>query len=383
MGLANIYLPGLEHQEKYAVTAHPSTSTHPIKEKRQHKLYEREGNHFLFQMYGQGIKKDDTSQTENVTATMQKVDIPDGETGVTFMNNVVHWLQQKILEALSVGYCFASGNNEYLPSFEWKRDMGEPSLWIRNNHLVLNYKKPKPYFAVNLKIALQMGWIVAIAENTYKIGPNLLRHPYDNDWSKEKLSPNTDSTSLFTFGDYLHAYQGIVYFSMAYDWQFINLNKAYEDAITHTYDPMALWDNTFAWLMDKQDSWKKISGIVGLDYVKLEISPHIWNKKAMSMWLKKQGNQYKAIWEWDMQRLPKGEAFFLILETYQIDKTLFDNTTITVTPVGKWMFLRSVYTGKYVNRQQGALLPDPDGPAIMTELGCLIIVSPQLLIQSW
>ena len=122
VGLANIYLPGLEHQEKYAITAHPSTSTHPIKEKRQHKLYEREGNHFLFQMYGQGIKKDDTSQTENVTATMQKVDIPDGETGVTFMNNVVHWLQQKVLEALSVGYCFASGNNEYLPSFEWKRE---------------------------------------------------------------------------------------------------------------------------------------------------------------------------------------------------------------------------------------------------------------------
>ena len=55
-----------------------------------------------------------------------------------------------------------------------------------------------------------------------------------------------------------------------------------------------------------------------------------------------------------MQRLPKGEAFFLILESYQIDKTLFDNTSITVTPVGKWMFLRSVYTGKYVNRQQGA-----------------------------
>ena len=263
MGLANIYLPGLEHQEKYAVTAHPTTSTHPIKEKRQHKLYEREGNHFLFQTYGQGIKKDDTSQTENVTATMQKVDIPDTETGVTFMNNVVHWLQQKILEALSVGYCFASGNNEYLPTFEWKLDMGEPSLWIRNSHLVLNYKKPKPYFAVSLKIALQMDWIVVIAENTYKIGPNLLRHPYDNDWSKEKLSPNTDSTSLFTFGDYLHVYQGIVYFSMAYDWQFINLNKAYEDAITHTYDPIGLWDNTFAWLMDKQDSWKKINGIVG------------------------------------------------------------------------------------------------------------------------
>ena len=57
MGLANIYLPGIEHQEKYAITAHPSTSSHPIKEKRQHKLYEREGNHFLFQMYGQGIKK--------------------------------------------------------------------------------------------------------------------------------------------------------------------------------------------------------------------------------------------------------------------------------------------------------------------------------------
>ena len=225
VGLTTLYLPGVEHEEKYAITSHPSSTSHPVKEKRQHKLYERDGNHFLFQLYGQGIKKDDTSQTENVTATMQKVDIPDGDTGVTFMNNVVHWLQQKILDTLSVGYCFASGDKEYLPTFEWKQDMGEPSLWIRNNQLMLNYTKPKPYFAVNLKVALQMGWIVAIADSVYKIGPNLLRHPYANKWANEKLAPNTDTTSLFSFGDYLHVYQGIVYFSMAYDWQFVNLNK--------------------------------------------------------------------------------------------------------------------------------------------------------------
>ena len=65
VGLANIYLPGVQHAEKYAVTTHPSTShsLEPVKEMRQHKLYEREGNHFVFQMYGQARKKDDNSQT--------------------------------------------------------------------------------------------------------------------------------------------------------------------------------------------------------------------------------------------------------------------------------------------------------------------------------
>ena len=192
VGLANIYLPEVEHLEKYAVTTNPSTSLHPPKEKRQHKLYEREGNHFLFQLYGEGVKKHDTSQTEDATATMKKADIPDGETGVEFMNNVVLWLQQKLMDTLSVGYCFASGNNKYLPTFEWKKDIDKPSLFIRNSNLVLNYTKPKPYFAVNLTLAKQMGWIRAIAESTYKIGPNLLRHPYENDWKSEKLAPNTD-----------------------------------------------------------------------------------------------------------------------------------------------------------------------------------------------
>ena len=183
VGLANIYLPGVQHVEKYAVTTHPSTShsLEPVKEMRQHKLYDREGNHFVFQMYGQARKKDDSSQTQDVTATMKKADIPDEETGVTFMNNVILWLQQKILDAMPVGYCFASGNNEYIANFVWKDDMGEPSLWIRNNHLVLNYTKPKPYFAANLTLAIQMGWVIAIAENTYKIGPNLLRHPFENE----------------------------------------------------------------------------------------------------------------------------------------------------------------------------------------------------------
>ena len=356
VGLANIYLPGLQHEEKYAITSHPNTkhTLEPVKEMRQHKLYEREGNHFLFQMYGQAVKQGDSSQTKDVTATLKKADIPDAKTGVTFMNNVILWLQHKILDGTPVGYCFTSGNNQYISKFVWKEEMGEPSLWIRNNHLVLNYTKPKPYFAVNLTLAMQMGWVIAIAENTYKIGPNLLKHPYENDWKNKKLAPNTDKTSLFTFGDYLHVYQGIVYFSMTFDWQFINLNKAYEEAITHTIDPPAVWDNEFGWLMKNESVWEKVSGIAGLDYVKLEISPHIWNKKALMMWLTKQGNQYKAIWEWDMKGMALGEAWFLILESYQTDKTLFDKTSIKVTPVGHWMFLRSVYTGKYVNKQQGA-----------------------------
>ena len=72
---------------------------------------------------------------------------------------------------------------------------------------------------------------------------------------------------------------------MVYDWEFINLNHAYEEAIMHVFDPPAVLDNRFKWLMENDFSWVKKGGIAGLDFVKLEISPHYWNKKAMAMWL--------------------------------------------------------------------------------------------------
>ena len=68
---------------------------------------------------------------------MKKADIPDGNTGVAFMNNVLLWVEQKIMETLPVGFCFASGNNKYVPRFDWREDMGEQMLWIRNSGLVL------------------------------------------------------------------------------------------------------------------------------------------------------------------------------------------------------------------------------------------------------
>ena len=122
------------------------------------------------------------------------------------------------MDSVSVRYCFAYGNNRYLPKFEWKEDTGEQTLWIRNSGLVLNYQKPKPYFAVNLMLALQLGWVKKVGKGAYKIGPNLRRHPYESDFKSEKLAPNTDRTSLFTFADYFHVYQGIVYLSKVYDW---------------------------------------------------------------------------------------------------------------------------------------------------------------------
>ena len=307
VGLANIYLPGLEHEEKYAVTVHADKGTHnPIQELRQHKLYERVTNKFLFEMYGRGIKKSDNTQTRDVFAKMNIVDIPEADNGVMFMSRVVTWLQQKLMDALPIGYCFAIGNKDYIPTFEWSNVHAEDTLWIRNSRLVLNYTKPHPYFAVNLSLAEHMGWIVVVAENTYKIGANVLRHPYGHQWTQEKLAPNTDTTSLLTFGDYLHVYQGIVYFSMTYDWQFINLNESYKSAITHRFDPPEITNNMFAYLMDDTTKWLNPTGLQGMDYTRLEISPHIWNKKVLAMWPKKQGTTYKASWEFDMAHVRPG-----------------------------------------------------------------------------
>ena len=56
VGLANIYLPGLKHEETYAVTTQASEKVYqPITELRQHKLYDHTTTQFLFEMYGRGI----------------------------------------------------------------------------------------------------------------------------------------------------------------------------------------------------------------------------------------------------------------------------------------------------------------------------------------
>ena len=357
VGLANIYLPGLKHKETHAVTTQPSEKVYqPITELRQHKLYDRTTTKFLFEMYGRGIKKSDNSQTRDVFAKMNIADMPPADTGVVFMSKVVNWLQQKLLDELPVGYCFAIGNKEYIPTFEWQTHNGEETLRIHNSRLVLNYTKPFPYFAVNLSVAQHMGWIAKAGETTYKIGPNVLRHPYENHWTQEKLAPNADPNSMFTFGDYLHVHQGIVYFSMTYDWQFINLNEAYKAAVTHQFDPPETLDNLFAYLMEDTMHWLNITGLQGLDYTQLEISPHIWNKKVLAMYPRKQGNTYKATWEFNMSQVGKGGSNLLMLETYVTDKTLFDNLTIKVSKIGRWMFLRSVYTGNYVHLQDGAVM---------------------------
>ena len=47
------------------------TSLQSLTERRQHKLYDRSANHFLFQLYGQAVKRHDVSQTKDVTTTLK------------------------------------------------------------------------------------------------------------------------------------------------------------------------------------------------------------------------------------------------------------------------------------------------------------------------
>ena len=167
------------------------------------------------------------------------------------------------------------------------------------------------------------------------------------------MDPNTDRTTMFTFSDYLHVYKGAVYFSMVYDWQFVNLEQAYKLATTHVYKPPAVLDNHFKWLMEDVSSWELISGSGGVDFEKLEISPHYWNK-VLALWLTKSGKQYKEIWKWDTGRVSKGTKYILIFEIYMTDKTLFDKTSVSVHNENwMWCYLSSVYSGKYVHEYHG------------------------------
>ena len=63
----------------------------------------------------------------------------------------------------------------------------------------------------------------------------------------------------------------------------MNLNQAYEEGKTHVYHSPIVLDNRFKWLMENDFSWEKVSGIGGLGFEKLEISPHYWNKKVMAL----------------------------------------------------------------------------------------------------
>ena len=119
---------------------------------------------------------------------------------------------------------------------------------------------------------------------------------------------------------YVHVNGGMMYLSMAMDWQFVNLDEAYARATTHVYRPPQVLNNTFRWIMDDESVWIKDGGISSLGFVNLEGSPHYWKKKTVGMTLTKSGNKYEPKFGWVIgtTKLSKGPTYKIIVEIYTL-----------------------------------------------------------------
>ena len=121
---------------------------------------------------------------------------------------------------------------------------------------------------------------------------------------------------------------------MVMDWQFVNLDEAYANATTYVYIPPKVLNNEFRWIMDDASVWTKDGGISNLGFVNLEGSPHYWKKKTVGMTSTNSGNQYKPRFSWLMDKMSKDNWHKLIVEIYQLDKVLFDKTSVEVSSTG-------------------------------------------------
>ena len=336
VGVAGVYLPGPPNTVSHGVTSHPVTSTPtapvaPLTEHRQSNLFRGSENQRLARLYARAMKEDDSTATQDITVTMEDADMPEAATGVVFMKKVVRWMEQDKLTKLYTGYVFGSAEVNYDLQFEWKDEAGVPTLWILNDKLNIAYNKPRPYLGFNRVMAQQMGWLVRKEDRSYALGPNLLMYPHVKKAKSPKFAADADRNQLFTFSNYVHVNGGMMYLSMAMDWQFVNLDEAYARATTHVYvPPKTLW-NHFRWIMDDESAWIKDGGIKSLGFVNLEGSPHYWKKKTVGMTLTKSGNKYEPKFGWIIgtTKLSQGLTYRIIVEIYTTDKVLFDKTRVS------------------------------------------------------
>ena len=205
VGVTGVYLPGPPNTVSHAGTSHPvTTTTHPVApltEHRQSNLYKGSSNQKLVRMYSRALLRNDGTQRQDVTSTMEDADMPEAATGVVFMKKVFRWLQQDTMKKLYTGYNLSTAEVDYTPRYEWKDEAGVPTLWILNINTNVSFNKQRPYLGFNLVLAQTMGWVVKKEDGTYALGPNLLLHPLLNQPKNPKVAASADKNQLFTFSD--------------------------------------------------------------------------------------------------------------------------------------------------------------------------------------
>ena len=105
-----------------------------------------------------------------------------------------------------------------------------------------------------------MGWVVETASNVFEVGPNLVMELQDG-ITGVKPDPATCLNVKFTFTKPIHVTDGLLYLSSTFSWRFVNLNEAFDKAISQPYETPKTVLNVFKPWMTNLKLWKTVLGL--------------------------------------------------------------------------------------------------------------------------
>ena len=351
VGVANIYLQNPPNDIPHVVTSHVQKKvTEPITDFSLEKLYFGSTTDIMFQLYSRAFKADNVTKSSDLISTIKKQQLPLLKTGVLFFEAVYQKLQQDLLDKLPAGYRFSDGTNRWIPEFSLQESN---SFQLRHYQIDPKKRKTQPYFAINLKLAESMGWVIPLTQSTYELGPNLLLQLPDG-WNATKLDPADCGNDQFSFSKPIHVTAGLLYLCAAFTWRFIHLDTAFTKGTTHFYKPPLVAQNVFEYIMKAENQWSLDHGVSEARFTELSISPHDWNRKVMSFDLVKDDTEdaYDSQFSWSIWRLNKNQNYTICIELYQTDKWLFDHATVSLT-VSSGITLNHVKITKHTHEYHG------------------------------
>ena len=343
VGLVSVFLPGLSNPIPHIVTSHtshvtppihptvpPTHAANPFRIRSLHNLYRGSNIDVLFQQYAKAFK---TSSSQEVLSKLEKTDLQDASNGFDFLSNVFRWMEQDLNKQLSTGYAFKDDKNEWRLNISAQDNY---TSWLLQADKIDSTKmKRVPYFAINLILAQQMGWVVETARNVFAVGPNLLMELPEG-IASVKPDPSTCRNRTFTFTHPIYVADGMMFLSSVFNWRFVNLNEAFEKAIHQPYETPKTALNVFKPWMSNLTLWQMVSGAALDDYfVDLPVSPHYWKPKTLSVTLERgvrivkgtsHGVYLGELWI-NMSSLTNNKTYTVALEWYQKDAWLFNHST--------------------------------------------------------
>ena len=341
VGLVSVFLPGISNPIPHVVSSHVSSSltihhntlpTKPFRIRSLHNLYRGSDTNILFQQYAKAFN---SRQSQELLSKLKTRDLQDASNRFDFMSNVFRWMEQDLNKQLSTGYAFEDSKDR------WRIDISAQdnyTTWLLRSYKIDSTKrKGVPYFAINLILAQQMGWVVEIASNVYAVGPNLLMELPDG-MTGVKPDPATCLNVKFTFTQPIHVVDGLQYLSSVFSLRFVNLNDTFPKAVHHPYDTPKTALNVFKPWMSNLKLWNTLLGLDLDDYfVDLPVSPHYWKPTVLSVTLLEgvrivdgvSHGEYNGKLGIDMSSLTQNKTYTVALEWYQKDAWLFNRSNFS------------------------------------------------------